>query len=44
VNIQPGIGSFSFGGAGGTTSSVDLTRLSSSASQNLLYFQFMGIA
>lgn len=42
VNIQPGIGSFTTAG-GGTAASVELTRLSSRASQNLLYFQLMRV-
>lgn len=43
VNIQPGLGSYSVVG-GGTSASIDLTRISSSASQNMLYFQFMRIS
>lgn len=42
VNIQPGLGSFTIPG-GGTTASLELSRLSSNASQNVLYFQFMRV-
>lgn len=40
----PAHGSFSTGGAGGTTSSVDMTRVSSGSSNQIIFGQFMRIA
>lgn len=43
VMMMPAHGSFSTAGAAGTTSSVGMAVVSSSASQNMLYFQLMRV-
>jgi hypothetical protein len=43
VNLRPGHGSFSTAG-GGTTASIPISAASSTASQNVMYVQFMRIA
>lgn len=43
VAWQPGFGSFTTGGAAGTTASIPISAMSTSASNNILYFQLMRI-
>ena len=44
VQWNPGLGSFTLGGAAGTTASIGLAQISSSASNNVPYFQLMLIS